>query len=86
MEVEKKIWPTFFKLIESGEKTFEVRLADTDYKPGDVLILREWDPDKNEYTGRSIRKTITYVMLTKNIHYWPDDEIEAKGLAVMGLR
>ena len=73
MEIRKKTWPKFFEKIMSGEKTFEFRLADTDYKVGDVLVLREWDPEKNEYTGREIKKTITYVALTKNTRYLDRD-------------
>lgn len=86
MEIEKKIWPQFFEKVKSGEKTFEVRLADYDYNIGDVIVLKEWDPDKKEYTGREIRKTISYVALTKDMRYWSDDEIDAKGFAIMGFR
>jgi ASC-1-like (ASCH) protein len=85
MEIEKKVWSKFFEKIKSGEKTFEVRLADTEYKVGDVLVLKEWDPDNNKYTGREIRKTITYVLLTKNMHYWPEEEMAKKGFVVMGF-
>jgi hypothetical protein len=30
MRIEKKCWPEFFEKILSGEKTFELRLADWD--------------------------------------------------------
>jgi hypothetical protein len=64
---ELRSWPEFFAPIASGEKTFELRRSDRDYQVGDVLVLREWKPnvhgdDEGEYTGRSCRRRITYIM------------------------
>jgi hypothetical protein len=64
---ELKSWPEFFTAVESGEKTFELRRNDRNYQVGDVLVLREWKPnihgdDEGEYTGRSCRRRVTYVM------------------------
>lgn len=39
-----KTWPEFFTAIESGRKTFEIRVGQ--FKPGDVLELQEFDPCK----------------------------------------
>ena len=59
-EVEKKIFPEYFNEIKTGEKTFELRLADFDISKGDTLVLRELDSEKNEYTGETLlRKTYT---------------------------
>lgn len=44
--IEKKIWPEFFEKVLSGEKTYELRLADWDCAPGDTLLLKEWEPDQ----------------------------------------
>jgi len=52
MEIKKKIWPKYFELVKSGKKKFEVRLADFRIKEGDILILEEWDPKTEKYTGR----------------------------------
>lgn len=41
MEIEKKVWPQYFEKILSGEKTFEIRLADFECGLGDVLLLKE---------------------------------------------
>ncbi len=38
-DIEKKIWPEYFDAVRSGEKNFEIRLADFECKPGDRLIL-----------------------------------------------
>ena len=55
MKIEKKIQKWSFDKILSGEKTFELRLADWTCKAGDVLVLREIDDQRN-YTGRIVEK------------------------------
>jgi len=37
----KKIWPKYFQKILEGDKTFELRLADFECNPGDILVLKE---------------------------------------------
>jgi hypothetical protein len=41
-EHQLKTWPEYFKAIHRGEKTFELRNNDRDFKKGDILILREF--------------------------------------------
>ena len=53
---------------------------------GDILVLREWDPKKNNYTGRVIEKEITFVLKTKELDFWPEEEIEKHGYVVMGFK
>lgn len=76
----KKIWPEYFKAVKSGEKTFEIRENDEDYKVGDTLVLKEFIPcnDKfkrdteypphyyDSYTGEEIIKEISYVFYGGN--------------------
>jgi glyoxylate utilization-related uncharacterized protein len=57
-----KTWPEFYKAIESGEKTFELRRNDSPFKVGDILLLQEYDPKKREYTGNETKRTITYIL------------------------
>lgn len=58
-----KCWPEFFDAIQGRQKKFEVRKGnDREYKTGDRIRLREWDPEKKEYTGRQIDRWVTYVM------------------------
>lgn len=55
-----KIRPEYYRAIERGEKTFEVRYNDRNYKKYDVLHLQEWL--NGEYTGRVIVADVTYVL------------------------
>jgi len=62
MEHELKTWPPFFQAVVDGTKTFEIRKNDRGFNPGDTLMLREWDNERKDYTGRSIEKTVTYIL------------------------
>ena len=86
MIIKKKITPEYFKLICSGKKKFELRLADFECKPGDTLLLKEWNPDTKEYTGRVIEKEVTFVVKTKDCKFWKSEEIEKYGYQVIGLK
>ncbi len=85
MKIEKKIWPVHFEKILKGEKKFEVRLADFSCNPGDVLVLREWNPETKEYTGRIIEKTVTCISKTKDAKFWSKEEIEKYGFQIIGF-
>ena len=56
-----KCWPDFFQPLFDGRKPFEVRKNDRSYLVGDVMLIREWDDRKGVYTGRQVRKRITWV-------------------------
>lgn len=60
---ELKTWPAFFWPVVHGDKTFELRKNDRDFQVGDVLVLREWDPVTEQYTGASSPGWhVTYVL------------------------
>lgn len=59
---ELKCWPGYFQDISRGLKTFEIRHNDRNFKSGDILYLREWSPDSREYSGRSLRRIVTYTL------------------------
>lgn len=86
MTIEKKTWPELFEKVLSGEKNFDVRLADFACQAGDILVLREWDPQTKNYTGRQIEKTIGFVLKTKDLSFWPKEEVDKYGYVVMGLK
>jgi len=50
--INKKCWPEFYEKFCSGERKFELRLADFELKDGDVLAMEEYDPEAKKYTGR----------------------------------
>ena len=56
-----KTWPGYFQLVFSGVKKFELRKNDRDFKVGDLLILMEFYPDAQSYSGREVRVVVTGV-------------------------
>lgn len=57
-----KCWTGYFDAVLRGDKPFEVRRNDRNYRVGDHLVLEEWDPSTEAYTGRVFRLRITYVL------------------------
>lgn len=57
-----KCWPEFFDAIADGRKRHDLRRStDRDFRVGDNLHLREFDPSSDCYTGRSQTVRVTYV-------------------------
>ena len=83
-EIIKKVYKKYFDQIVSGEKDFEIRLANEEYKVGDVLVLKEID-DAKRFTGREIRRKIKYMLKTKDINFWSKEEIDKFGFVVLGM-
>ena len=86
MRIEKKVWPEFFQKIVDGDKNFEIRLADFECRQGDTLYLQEWDPFTRTFTGRMLEKQVMYVLKTKDVSFWPKEEIDQYGLQVIGFK
>ncbi|MGC9310550.1 MAG: DUF3850 domain-containing protein [Candidatus Aenigmatarchaeota archaeon] len=86
MRIEKKIWPEYFQKIVDGAKTYELRLADFECEPGDILVLKEWDPKTKQYTGRTLEKTVTYVGKTKGQTFWPKEDVEKYGFQIIAFK
>lgn len=55
-----KILPKFFEKVISGEKPFEVRNNDRNFKVGDYLALNEFA--NGDYTGRSCVVYVDYIL------------------------
>jgi hypothetical protein len=83
--IEKKTWPDSFKKILNGQKTYDLRLADWECEPGDILVLKEYIPETKNYTGREIRKKVGYVGKTKDWTYFTPEEVEQYGYQVISL-
>ncbi len=84
--ITKKINPEFFGAVLSGKKKYELRLNDEEVQEGDTLVLKEWSPDTQEYTGREVTKTVIYTRAFKieDLH-WSKEDIEEKGLRLMSF-
>ena len=61
-EHELKTWPEFFEAMLSGEKRFEARKNDRGFQVGDTLLLREWVPSGEFYTGRKAYFHVKYIL------------------------
>lgn len=61
-EHDVKCWPEYYEPLERGDKTLELRLNDRNYRVGDVLHQREWEPLEHRYTGRSSRYLVTHII------------------------
>lgn len=58
--IEKKILSEYFVEIIKDNKRFEIRKDEDNVQVGDILILKEWNG--KIFTGREIRKYVTYVL------------------------
>lgn len=87
MRITKKCWPEYFEAMAAGKKNFEYRLDDFNINEGDTLILKEWDPENKDYTGRELEKQVTYVGVfdLKN-SFWPTEDILEKGIKIISLK
>jgi hypothetical protein len=57
-----KTWPALFQAILENKKTFDLRQNDRNFQVGDFLKLREYDPNHNIYTSRSLIKKVTFMI------------------------
>lgn len=80
----KKSYPELFEKVLSGEKTFDMRIADFDCQPGDILEQIEVGYD-GVPMGRSVRKKVGIVLKTKDIDFWSQQDIDRYGYQVISL-
>jgi len=59
IHVLKTIQP-YFDYVDLGNKTFEVRKNDRDFKVGDIMALMEYE--KGVVSGKQINCIITYIL------------------------
>lgn len=85
-KINKKVWTEYFNAIASGKKKYELRLDDFDVSEGDILVLEEWDPKTEKYTGRKVEKKVTYVGKFKiDQLFWPKEDIMKKGIQIISI-
>lgn len=51
---ELKSHPIPFRDVINGIKKYEIRVDDRDFRVGDVLMLLEWFPDLQKYSGATV--------------------------------
>lgn len=85
MIIRKKVWPELFEKVSSGEKRFELRLADFKIKEGDILVLEEYDPKTKRFTGRKIAKQCRKVTKIDPLAFYSAEEIKKHGLYIIEL-
>jgi len=87
MIIEKKAIPSLFQKVWTGEKTFDARLNRFKCKAGDILVLREWDPKKEVYTGRKLEKKVTFVLKSKDLEkFWSKKEVDKYGFQIIAFK
>lgn len=75
---ELKTIPEYFQMVWDDKKNFEVRKNDRDFKVGDELHLREFDPDTQTYTGRGMsQKRVKYIL--------NDPQFVKEGFVILGM-
>lgn len=61
-----KSWSMFYRDIEKGIRTSDIRLNDRRYAIGDTMQLLEFNPLEFKYTGRESMVEITYIQTNKS--------------------
>ena len=85
MKIDKKTWPEYFDAVFSGKKKFDMRVDDFSVEKGDILVLKEYDPKKRNFTGRMIEKKITRVDRFKIDDFGQKDDILEKGIQIISF-
>jgi len=83
-----KTWPNYFEMMEKGIKTFEIRKNDRHYQTGDMLILKEYCPNTEQYTGQALAYEILSVISIKAVfsNVWNIDlPSEIEDFVIMSL-
>ena len=52
----------YFSEVEKGNKKFELRKNDRNFKVGDEVYLQEYCNETKTFSGKEIRVTITYIL------------------------
>lgn len=61
-EHDLKTWPSAFVAVRDGLKPWELRKNDRGYQVGDLLRLREWCPDLEDYSGAVELRLVTWIL------------------------
>ena len=76
-----KTWPEYFRAVIARphkRKTVEIRKDDRDYAVWDLLLLQEYEPTTEAYTGRAATVQVTHCL--RGLPWVPD------GYVAMSIR
>ena len=62
MKHELKIHPKYYRAVLLGLKKVEIRLNDRNYQENDLLILNEFDPKTERYTGSQLKRKVDFII------------------------
>lgn len=88
-----KCWTEFYNETAAGRKKAELRFNDRDFKVGDWLILQDFDPVKESFSGREVSVEVTHVLAnTPHLkpgyvllsHGWPGQTFKSAGYNLDG--
>lgn len=78
---ELKTWTEYYNAVNHPNikyrKNFEVRKNDRDYQVGDYLLLKDYNPETKEYSGKECFRLITYIL--------DKQPFVSEGYIIMGL-
>ena|SRR5271157_2103422 len=77
---ELKTWPAEFRAVWNMRKCHEIRVNDRGFKEGDELLLREWDPETQRYTGAYLVAKVSYI--TKGGEWGIDPELVVMSIKI----
>lgn len=58
---ELKILSPYFEHVLDGTKNFEIRKNDRKFNIGDIVKLKHWDNQKEEFTGQFVYRRISFI-------------------------
>lgn len=67
-----------FASLWNERKKVVIKPLDYDYKEGDILLIKEYDPFKNTYSGKQLKCLVTYVV--------KENEGMIDGYAIMSIQ
>ena len=59
---ELKTIRPYYQFVNEGKKTFEIRKNDRNFQFGDILHLREYNPDMETYTGNECLVKVGWIL------------------------
>lgn len=84
-EIVKKVWPSNFNSLLLGRRNCDLRLNDFRVSEDDIIVFKEWDPEKKRFTGRIIKKVVKHVNNINVFDYYSITDLKKRGLLLVEL-